>query len=80
MTFFVTFPQKYRTEAHPSGLMAHPNGYWIINATSYQEAENLAFKYFGASTFDEIFGQAEFDASLFPQFRCFGVIYLVLNL
>jgi hypothetical protein len=45
--FFVAFGQKYLTEPHPDVAWVTPDGVIAIDAETYQEAREIAIKWFG---------------------------------
>lgn len=45
--FYITFGQKYRREAHPSGYNVSPDGVVRVVAPNYEAARELAVKSFG---------------------------------
>lgn len=47
MEFFVTFGQQYAQEQHPTIEQAHPDGWLVIEAYSYDEARAVAARELG---------------------------------
>lgn len=45
--FYITFGQKYRREAHPSGYDISPDGVVQVVAPNYETARDIAVKSFG---------------------------------
>ncbi len=45
--FYITFGQKYRSMTHPSFPKAHPDGFLVIVAPTYEEAREYAFRRLG---------------------------------
>lgn len=39
--FYFTFGQRYRTEPHPLGTLAHPDGYVCVEAENSEEARKF---------------------------------------
>lgn len=52
MEFFVTFGQRYAREQHPTIEQAHPDGWLVIEADSWEEARAVAARELGTSWSD----------------------------
>lgn len=68
--FFLTFGQRYHLETHPSGLNVHPDGYFIIEAISYDEARDVVIARFGTG-WSNLLGSDTFEASYYSK-GCLG--------
>jgi hypothetical protein len=45
--FAITFGEKYLTETHPSWALAHPEGYLVVEAPSWDHARLVALERLG---------------------------------
>jgi hypothetical protein len=64
MTFFFTFGQKYRHEAHPRG--GHPDGWFEVEAPSAAEARERMFRLCGP-LWSHQYTNETFSRDLFPR-------------
>ena len=69
MEFFVTFGQRYAREQHPTIDQAHPDGWLVIEAESWDDARAVAERELGTNwshlhTKEDFFKDAE---QLYPR-------------
>ena len=66
MKFYVTFGQRYRVEPHP--YLCHPDAFTEVQAETYEHAREKVITRYGTQ-WAFIYGEAEFDKSLYPRGR-----------
>ena len=71
MPFYITFPERYRTEAHPFADV-EPDGYVRVSADTITEAHQRAFSVFSAY-YQDILTEDELETADFP----LGELYAV---
>ena len=64
-TFYVTFGQRYRTEAHPYLPTATPDGWVRIVAETEADARRIACEFLG-ERWSFLYKAADFDDHLYP--------------
>jgi hypothetical protein len=71
MPFYITFPERYRTEAHPFADV-EPDGYVRVEADDREEAEFRAYSVFSAY-YQAILDESELDPAEFPLGELYSV-------
>jgi len=64
--FFITFGQRYAREAHPRLAAAHPDGWVLIEARTYDSAREIAFANLGVF-WGEMYDTEDFRPEYFPR-------------